>query len=101
MTQQAKAIMAKTKQIFPNMSKTPQDSGSSFLPILSVSAGFFQVFTRSLKKHTLLKITLKILQDNRQVLLPRNFHPFSSQINEFEKYRGRMEPGGWAHLLTG
>jgi len=49
-TQQAKATMAKTKQIFPNMSKTPQESGSSFLPILSVSAEFFQVFTRSLKK---------------------------------------------------
>ncbi|GJL58357.1 MAG: hypothetical protein NPIRA03_12140 [Nitrospirales bacterium] len=39
-TKQAKAIMAKTKQIFPNMSKTPQDSGSSCLPILSVSAEF-------------------------------------------------------------
>jgi hypothetical protein len=27
--------MAKTKHIFPNISKIPQDSGSSFLPIYS------------------------------------------------------------------
>jgi hypothetical protein len=47
--------MAKTKQIFPTMSKTPQDSGSSFLPILYVSAGLLQVFTQSPKKYPFLQ----------------------------------------------
>ena len=31
-TQQAKKTIAATKQIFPNMRKTPSGSGSSFLP---------------------------------------------------------------------
>ena len=76
------------KTDFPKHVEDPQDSGSSFLPLLSVSAGFLQVFTRCLKKHTLSlkKITPKFLQNNMQDFLPRTFHLFLLKTRVYRKF---------------
>ena len=85
------------KTDFPKHVEDPQDSGSSFLPLLSVSAGFLQVFTRCLKKHTLSlkKITPKFLQNNMQDFLPRTFHLFLLKKQGFiENFLLRNASGG-------
>jgi hypothetical protein len=60
--------MAITKKIFPNMSKTPQDSGPSFLPLfLCIGRNFSSLYRISqpvfLSAESLIKILQKIVVD--------------------------------------